>query len=418
MTIDVLLIGGGGREHALAWKLAQSPTLDRLYATPGNPGIARLAELVALDVADHAAVVAFAGTRAIGLVVIGPEAPLVAGLADALRAAGVPVFGPGAAAARLEGSKGFTKDLCAAAGIPTAGYRRVRSRADADGVFGLPVVIKADGLAAGKGVTVATTRAEADAALDAIFAGPGEAVIEEFMTGEEASLFVLSDGHTAVPFGAAQDHKRVGDGDTGPNTGGMGAYSPAPVLAPALEAQAMREIVQPTLAAMREAGTPFTGVLYAGLMLTARGPRLIEYNVRFGDPEAQVLMARFEGDLLALLLAVATGRLADAAPPVWSPKPAVSVVVAARGYPGAAATGGAIEGIGAAEATGALVFQAGTRAVDGRVVASGGRVLAVTARGDTLRDARDAAYRGVEALSFPDGFHRRDIAARAIDSAG
>ena len=411
------MIGGGGREHALAWRLAQSPGLDRLYAAPGNPGIARHAELVALDPTDQPAVVAFAGAHAIGLVVIGPEAPLVDGLADALRAADVAVFGPSAAAARLEGSKGFTKDLCARAGIPTAGYRRVASREEAavilDQVFGLPVVVKADGLAAGKGVTVATTRADADAALDAIFAdGNGEAVIEEFLAGEEASLFVLADGGAAVAFGSAQDHKRVGDGDTGPNTGGMGAVSPAPALTPELATRALAEIVAPTLDAMAAAGTPYAGVLFAGLMLTAQGPKLIEYNVRFGDPECEALMARFEGDLLGLLLAVAQGRLAAHPPPVLADETAVTVVVAAAGYPSAPRTGGAIGGIAAAAATGAHVFHAGTRADGDRLVAAGGRVLAVTARGADVAAARAAAYGAVDAIDYPDGFHRRDIGLR------
>ncbi len=372
-----------------------------------------------LAAADHAAVVAFARDRAIGLVVIGPEAPLVDGLADSLRAADVPVFGPSKAAAQLEGSKGFTKDLCASAGIPTAGYVRVADRAAAtaalDRTFGLPVVVKADGLAAGKGVTVATTRAEADEALDAIFAEQdGEAVIEDFLTGEEASLFVLTDGRAALAFGSAQDHKRLREGDTGPNTGGMGAYSPALVLTPELEARALAEIVAPTLDAMMLAGTPFSGILYAGLMLTPAGPKLIEYNARFGDPECQVLMARFAGDLLETLLAVARGQLAELPQQPFSPDPALTVVVAAQGYPGTPRAGGGIGGIDAAEATGALVFQAGTRARDGDLVASGGRVLAVTATGATLGEARDAAYRGVDALDFADGFHRRDIGARAI----
>ncbi len=417
--MNVLLIGGGGREHALAWKLAQSPTLDRLYAAPGNPGIARHAELVELDPADHAAVVAFARDHAIGLVVIGPEAPLVDGLADSLRAADVAVFGPSAAAARLEGSKGFTKDLCARAGIPTAGYLRVADRATAaaalDRTFGLPVVIKADGLAAGKGVTVATTRAEADAALDAIFAGAGgEAVIEEYLSGEEVSLFVLTDGTTLLPFGSAQDHKRVGEGDTGANTGGMGAYSPAPVLTPALEQRALDEIVAPTVRAMADEGTPFAGVLYAGLMLTADGPKLIEYNARFGDPECQVLMMRFGGDLLQTLLAVARGRLARLPPPVWSPDTALCVVVAAEGYPDAPRHGGAITGIDAAEAIGTSVFHAGTRAAGDRLISNGGRVLAVTARGATVGEAQVVAYRGVAALGVEHGFHRGDIGWREI----
>lgn len=420
--MNVLLVGSGGREHALAWKLAQSPAIadgDTLYAAPGNPGIAAHATIAALDVTDHAAVIAFARERAIGLVVIGPEAPLVAGLADDLRAAGIPVFGPNRAAAQLEGSKGFTKDLCARAGIPTAGYVRVASRADADAAlsrtFGLPVVIKADGLAAGKGVTVALTRAEADAALDALFADPGgEAVIEEFLTGEEVSLFVLTDGVSLLPFGTAQDHKRLGEGDVGPNTGGMGAYSPATGFSAADEARAIREIVAPTVAAMAEDGIPFSGVLYAGLMMTADGPKLIEYNARFGDPECQVLMPRFNGDLVALMLAVAEGRLAEHGPVRFGDDAALTVVIAARGYPGAPVAGGAIGGLAAAEETGALVFQAGTRAGADGLVASGGRVLAVTALGNGVGAARDNAYRGVAAIRYADGIHRGDIGWRAV----
>ncbi len=411
------MIGSGGREHALAWKLARSPLLGTLYAAPGNPGIAACATLVPLDVADHAAVVRFCGERAVTLVVVGPEAPLVAGLADDLRGHGIATFGPSAAAAQLEGSKGYTKDLCREADIPTAGYVRVT---DLDqGVaalspFSLPVVIKADGLAAGKGVTIAMDRPEAEAALAAIFEKPGgEAVIEEFLSGEEASLFVLTDGVSLMPFGSAQDHKRVGDGDTGPNTGGMGAYSPAPVLTPALEKLAIDTIVAPTVAAMAARGTPYSGVLYAGLMLTDRGPKLIEYNARFGDPEAQVLMARLDSDLLPLLLAVAQGRLGEADAPVFSNDTALTVVMAAPGYPGTPETGRTIGGIGAAEATGATVFHAGTRSGDTGVVTAGGRVLAVTARGPSVTAAQAAAYRGVDALDFP-GFCRRDIGWREV----
>ncbi|MFW2851707.1 phosphoribosylamine--glycine ligase [Sphingomonas sp. TX0543] len=416
--MNILLVGSGGREHALAWKLAQSPTLDTLFAAPGNPGIAQHATIVGLDVSDHRAVIDFCRRELIGLVVIGPEAPLVDGLADNIRAVGVPVFGPGRAAAQLEGSKGFTKDLCARVGIPTARYFRVTSKAGALAAlddFGERCVIKADGLAAGKGVTVAETRAEAEAAIAALFAdGPAEAVIEEMLEGPEASLFVLSDGTVTASFGSAQDHKRVGDGDTGPNTGGMGAYSPAAVLTAALEEQALGEIVRPTIDALAEAGTPYVGVLYAGLMLTADGPKLIEYNVRFGDPECQVLMARFEGDLVALLLAVAEGRLADQPEPAFSRDVALTVVMAAQGYPGTPRSGGAIAGIAAAEATGATVFQAGTAEAGGRIVASGGRVLAVTATGPDVKAAQAAAYRGVDAIDFPDGFCRRDIGWRAV----
>ena len=403
----------------MAWKLAQSPALDTLYAAPGNPGIAAHATCVALDATDHAAVTDFVRDQAIGLVVIGPEAPLVDGLADTLRAAGVPVFGPNKAAAQLEGSKGFTKDLCRRANIPTAGYVRVQSRAEAEAAlattFGYPVVIKADGLAAGKGVVIATSEAEAAAAFDAMFAnGDAPVVLEEFLDGEEASLFVLTDGTALLPFGSAQDHKRVGEGDTGPNTGGMGAYSPAPILTPDLEARAIAEIVAPTVQAMREEGTPFSGVLYAGLMLTRTGPKLIEYNARFGDPEAQVLMMRFQGDLLAVMLATAEGRLAEVSDAAFIDETAMTVVLCAAGYPGTPKAGGTIRGIEAAETSGAVVFQAGTRQVGDTLVASGGRVLAVTATGADIRAARDAAYRGVDAIDFADGFCRRDIGWREL----
>lgn len=418
--MNVLLLGSGGREHALAWKLVQSRGLDTLYAAPGNPGIARLATLVPLDATDHAAVVAFVREHAVGLVVIGPEAPLVDGLADSLRAADIPAFGPSKAAAQLEGSKGFTKDLCLRAGIPTAGYVRVRSRAEADialaRTFSLPVVIKADGLAAGKGVVIAFSAAEADAALDALFAddASAEAVIEEFLEGEEASLFVLTDGVSLMPFGSAQDHKRVGEGDTGPNTGGMGAYSPALVLTPALEKRAIDEIVAPTVAAMAAEGMPFSGVLYAGLMLTPQGPKLIEYNARFGDPETQVLMMRFQGNLLATMLATAEGRLGDMPAARFSDETALTVVMAADGYPGTPKSGGAIVGLDSARATGGTVFHAGTRIEDGGLVASGGRVLAVTATGDDVAAAQANAYRAVEAIDFAEGFYRRDIGWREI----
>jgi phosphoribosylamine---glycine ligase len=416
--MNVLLIGSGGREHALAWKLAQSPALGKLYAAPGNPGIARHAELVAIDVADHDAVTAFCRTNGIALVVIGPEAPLVAGLADDLRVAKIAVFGPGKAAAQLEGSKGFTKDLCTRAGIPTAGY--VRAENAEDGVtklapFGLPMVIKADGLAAGKGVVIAYTHEDAE---QAIRDADGPIVIEEFLDGEEASLFALSDGVNVIPFGSAQDHKRVGDGDTGPNTGGMGAYSPARVLTPELERQAMSEIVEPTVRAMAEAGTPFVGVLYAGLMLTATGPKLIEYNARFGDPECQVLMPRLESDLLDLLAACAEGRLAEAEQPRFSNRVALTVVMAAKGYPGTPQSGGAISGLEAAEAAGAIVFQAGTRLRGDELVASGGRVLAVTAEGPTVRWAQKAAYTAIARIDFPSGFCRRDIGWREVAREG
>ncbi|MEN2710356.1 phosphoribosylamine--glycine ligase [Sphingomonas sp. NPDC092331] len=420
--MNVLLLGSGGREHALAWKLAQSPLLERLYAAPGNPGIAEHAEIVDIAVNDHRAVIDFCLRHSIGFVVIGPEAPLVAGLADNLRTMGLAVFGPNKVPAQLEGSKGFTKDLCARERIPTAGYVRCESR---DGAlasledFGLPVVIKADGLAAGKGVTVAFTHEEAEGAVRAIFAEPGASVvIEEFLEGEEASLFVLTDGETLVSFGSAQDHKRVGDGDTGPNTGGMGAYSPAPVLTPALETRAIDEIVRPTIAALARMGAPYSGVLYAGLMLTPTGPKLIEYNARFGDPECQVLMMRFTGDLLQLMLAVAKGELAGQPAPTFAARTALTVVMAASGYPGTPETGGAIAGIDRAEATGAKVFQAGTRMDGDTLVASGGRVLNVTALGETAKAAQAAAYAAVDAIDFPTGFSRRDIGWREVAREG
>ena len=388
-----------------------------LIAAPGNPGIARWAECVAIDPCEPGAVVSLAKERGVDLIVVGPEAPLVAGVADAARAAGIATFGPSSAAAQLEGSKGFTKDLCASAGIPTGAYVRVETEADAVAAldrFSIPVVIKADGLAAGKGVTVAMSRGEAEAAIAA--AGDGPMVIEEFLVGEEASLFALVDGTRAIALASAQDHKRVGEGDTGPNTGGMGAYSPAPVLTPDLEARAMREIVEPTASAMAAAGMPFSGVLYAGLMLTGDGPKLIEYNVRFGDPECEAIMPRIEGDFAALLHDVATG--ADFAAPILSDETTMTVIVAARGYPGTPAKGGAIRALDAAEQVpGVTVFQAGTSMVDGQLVASGGRVLAVTARGRSLGEARDRAYRGVDAIDFADGFHRRDIGWRELERA-
>jgi phosphoribosylamine--glycine ligase len=417
--MNVLLIGSGGREHGLAWKLAQSPLLTKLYAAPGNPGIAETAELVAVDVTDHDAVIDFCRASQVELVVVGPEAPLVAGIADDLRAAGFAVFGPDKAPAQLEGSKAFTKALCDRANIPTAGYRAVHSLDEARAAlaaFGAPVVVKADGLAAGKGVVVAMTAGEAEDAVETLFAEPGvSAVIEEFLEGEEVSLFVLTDGQAMVAFGSAQDHKRVGDGDTGPNTGGMGAYSPARVLTPELETQALREIVAPTIATLAAEGMAYSGVLYAGLMLTSDGPKLIEYNARFGDPECQVLMMRLDSDLLPLLLAIAQGQLAEAPSPVFSQDVALTVVMAAAGYPGTPETGGAIKGIQTAEAKGAKIFQAGTRLADGRLVASGGRVLAVTARGADVRAAQTAAYRAVDAIDFPSGFCRRDIGWREIE---
>ncbi len=413
-------MGSGGREHALAWALAQSPSLTKLYAAPGNPGIAEEAECVALDVTDHGAVIAFCARHAVDLVVIGPEAPLVDGLSDSLRAAGVPVFGPSQAAAQLEGSKGFTKDLCARAGIPTAGYVRTSSLDEARAAlarFSPPYVLKADGLAAGKGVVIAASLAEAEETLAEMFGGGfGEAgaqvVIEEFLEGEEVSFFALTDGTTIVPFGSAQDHKRVGDGDTGPNTGGMGAYSPARVLTPELEARVMAAIIEPTVRIMRAEGTPYQGVLFAGLMLTADGPKLIEYNARFGDPECQVLMMRLKSDLVALMLACATGTL-EGTQVALSDKTALTVVMAAKGYPGTPEKGGAID-LSGVEPGAAKVFHAGTAMKDGALVAAGGRVLAVTATGASVTEAQARAYAAVDKIAFPSGFCRRDIGWREV----
>jgi phosphoribosylamine--glycine ligase len=423
--MNILLLGSGGREHALAWKLAQSRLLadgGTLYAAPGNPGIAQYAELVALDVTNHGEVVAFCDSRTVDFVVVGPEAPLVDGLADSLREAGLAVFGPSRAAAQLEGSKGFTKALCDRAGIPTAGYAHTTSLDEAVAAldrFAPPYVLKADGLAAGKGVVIAETRPEAEAALADMFGGAlghagAEVVIEEFMEGEEVSFFAITDGAMILPFGSAQDHKRVGDGDTGPNTGGMGAYSPARVLTPDLRAQVMHRIVAPTVKTMAEEGTPYAGVLYAGLMLTEDGPKLVEYNCRFGDPECQVLMMRLESDLGEYLLACADRSLGALRRPKFSDDRALTVVMAAEGYPGTPAKGGAIGGIDAAEATGAKVFHAGTALADGRLVANGGRVLNVTARGATIAEAQARAYRAVDVIDWPDGFCRRDIGWRAV----
>jgi phosphoribosylamine---glycine ligase len=419
--MNILLLGSGGREHALAWKLAQSPLCDKLFAAPGNPGIAAQATLLNLDVTDHAAVIAACAERGIGLVVIGPEAPLVDGLADSLRATGVPVFGPSAAAAQLEGSKSFTKQLCDEAGIPTARYIHCNDAASARAAlsdFSLPVVIKADGLAAGKGVIIALTAEEADAAITDMFDGSfgdagAQVVIEAFMEGEEASFFALTDGASVVPFASAQDHKRVSDGDTGPNTGGMGAYSPARVLTPALEEATMARIIRPTVAAMAARGTPYSGVLFAGLMLTTDGPQLIEYNCRFGDPECQVMMMRLESDLVALLLAVAQGRLAGHPAPEFSDDPALTVVMAANGYPGAIDKGAPITLPESPED--GMIFQAGTALAQGHLVASGGRVLNVTALGNSVSAARDSAYALVDMLDFPGGFCRRDIGYREIE---
>ena len=427
--MNILLLGSGGREHALAWKLAQSRFITEeggtLYACPGNPGIAQYAELVECTVTDHAAVADFCAANAIDFVVVGPEAPLVDGLADSLREEGIAVFGPSRAAARLEGSKGFTKDLCERAGIPTAGYVLTTSLDQAIAAlerFAPPYVLKADGLAAGKGVVIAGTRDEAEAALGDMFGGAfgpagAEVVIEEFMEGEEASYFAITDGATIVPFGGAQDHKRVGDGDTGPNTGGMGAYSPAPILTPQVRGEAIQRIIAPTVRALADAGTPYVGVLYAGLMLTAEGPKLVEYNCRFGDPECQVLMMRLESDLGEYLYACATNSLSALPPPRFSDDTALTVVMAANGYPGTPEKGGVIGGVTEAEATGTKVFQAGTALHGGLLVANGGRVLNVTARARDIAEARRKAYAAVEAITFPSGFCRHDIGWRELARA-
>ena len=416
--MNVLLIGSGGREHALAWVLSASPLLSKLYCAPGNAGIAAVAELAELDVGDHAGLVRFCGEQRISLVVVGPEAPLVAGLADALAARGIKVFGPSRAAAQLEGSKGFTKDLCREFNIPTAAYRRFAERAAALAyveAHALPVVIKVDGLAAGKGVTVADTRQAARAAVEACFDAGGELVIEDFLEGEEASFFALVDGTHALPLATAQDHKRAFDGDRGPNTGGMGAYSPAAVLTPALIDRTMDTIIRPTVAGMAQRGAPFKGVLFAGLMITAEGPKLIEYNVRFGDPECQVLMLRLKSDLLAALLATVDGVL-KTFDLRWHEDAALTVVLAARGYPGPYAKGGEIRGLDAAQAVaGVEVFHAGTARVGGRLLASGGRVLSVTARAGTVSEARRRAYEAVAKIDWPDGFYRTDIGWRAVE---
>jgi phosphoribosylamine--glycine ligase len=421
--VNILLLGSGGREHALAWKIAASPLVDRLFCAPGNAGIAHEAECVGLDIADHTAVIAFCRTHGIDFVVVGPETPLCAGIIDELEAAGIKAFGPSAAAARLEGSKGFTKDLCRANGIPTAAYERFdnadRAKAYAR-ANGAPIVVKADGLAAGKGVVVAASLAEADAAIDLILGGDlGEAgaelVIEEFLDGEEASFFALCDGVNALPLASAQDHKRAYDGDKGPNTGGMGAYSPAPIVDDAMSARVMDEIVLPTLRAMTAIGAPYKGVLYAGLMIGADGPKLIEYNVRFGDPECQVLMPRLMSDLVPALLASRDGVLTSV-DLRWYAEPALTVVMAAKGYPGNYAKGSVIQGLdAAAEVPGVEIFHAGTREERGRIVANGGRVLNVSATGTTVSKARIRAYEAISRIDWPEGFYRRDIGWRAVE---
>lgn len=420
--MNILILGGGGREHALAWAIRQNPKCDRLIVAPGNAGIAAIARCAELAIEDGAAVVAFCEEHAIDLVVIGPEAPLAAGVADALRAAGIAAFGPSQAAARLEASKAFTKEICDACGAPTAAWARFDN---ADGArdyirrMGAPIVVKADGLAAGKGVTVAMTEAEALAAVDAAFGGAfgaagAEVVIEEYMEGEEASFFVLVDGTTCLPIGTAQDHKRVGEGDSGPNTGGMGAYSPAPILTGDLQARVMAEIIRPTVEDMARRGTPFQGVLYAGLMIRDGRARLVEYNVRFGDPECQVLMMRLGAQALDLIQACAESRL-DSVSVSWGDDHALTVVLAARGYPGDYAKRTAIrlpEDL--AESSSAMIFHAGTAEQEGRLVSAGGRVLNATGRGATLAEARDRAYALAEAVDWPEGFFRRDIGWRAL----
>ena len=422
-SLKILVLGSGGREHALCWKIAQSPLLKKLYCAPGNGGIESVADCVTLDIESPDAVLKFAKEQAIDLVVIGPEAPLVAGLADALMAENIAAFGPVAAAAQLEGSKGFTKDICAAYDIPTAAYGRFKSAADAHAYLDThpaPIVVKADGLAAGKGVIIAETDAQARAAVDDIFDGAfgqagAELVIEEFMTGEEASFFVLTDGVNALPLATAQDHKRVGEGDTGPNTGGMGAYSPAKIVTPSLLEDTMRRMIQPTLTAMADKGSPYRGVLYAGLMLTEDGPKLVEYNARFGDPECQVLMLRLKSDLVPALMATAIGDISDL-DLEWFDEDAMTVVMAAQGYPGSYSKGTEIDGLDSAVAdSDTQIFHAGTKTEDGKTLAVGGRVLNVTSKGQDLNAARDKAYAALEKIDWEEGFYRRDIGWRALD---
>jgi phosphoribosylamine--glycine ligase len=421
--MNILLLGSGGREHALAWKIAASPLVSRLYCAPGNAGIAQEAECVALDPADHAAVIAFCKDKNIGLVAVGPEAPLCAGIVDDLEAAGIKAFGPTKRAARLEGSKGFTKDLCRTNGIPTAAYERFIAPEPAKVYVrkhGAPIVVKADGLAAGKGVVVAETVAQAEAAIDMMFEGGlgaagAEVVIEEFLQGEEASFFALCDGTTAIPLASAQDHKRAFDNDQGPNTGGMGAYSPAPVMTPEMTKRTMTEIIEPTLRAMTAMGCPYKGVLFAGLMITKDAPKLIEYNVRFGDPETQVLMLRLMSDLVPALMAARDGVL-KSFDLRWYDDAALTVVMAAKGYPGDYSKGSVIEGLDdAAKVEGAQIFHAGTRADGDRILANGGRVLNVSAIGRTVAEAQRQAYAAIGRIRWPDGFCRRDIGRRAIE---
>ena len=420
--MNILLIGSGGREHALAWKMASSPLLTKLWCAPGNAGIAQEAECAALDVADHAAVIAFCKQNKIDLVVVGPEVPLAAGIVDDLASAGIKAFGPSKAATQLESSKGFTKDLCKANNIPTAAYERFRDVDLAKAYIrkqGAPIVVKADGLAAGKGVVVAMTRGEAEAAIDMMLGGGfgaagAEAVVEEFLEGEEASFFVLCDGEHGLPLATAQDHKRAFDGDKGPNTGGMGAYSPAPVMTDAMIARAMKEIINPTLRAMVAKGMPYKGVLFAGLMITKDGPKLIEYNARFGDPETQVLMVRLMSDLIPALLASIDGQLKNF-DLRWFAEPALTVVMAAKGYPGDYAKGSRIGGLDeAAKVEGVEIFHAGTKASGTDILANGGRVLNVTASGKTVSEAQRRAYDAIGCIKWPEGFCRRDIGWQAI----
>jgi len=420
--MNILILGSGGREHSLAWAVLQNPKCDKLIVAPGNAGIEQIADCASIDINDGGTVVEFAARNNVDFVIVGPEAPLAAGVADRLREAGVLVFGPSRAAAALEASKAFTKEICDACGAPTAAYGHFTDADTAKAYVrnqGAPIVVKADGLAAGKGVIIAETVAQAEAAIDDMFGGEfgaagAEVVIEEFMEGEEASFFILCDGEDVLPIGTAQDHKRVGDGDTGPNTGGMGAYSPAPVLTDAIADFALAQIVRPTMAEMAKRGTPYQGVLYAGLMIKDGAPRLVEYNVRFGDPECQALMMRLGAQVLDLLLAAAHGKLADAQVN-WADDHALTVVLAASGYPGECKKGSVIGGLEAlAEDSSHMVFHAGTALRDGKVVAVGGRVLGVTARGDTLEQAQERAYAMVDAIDWPDGFCRRDIGWRAL----
>jgi phosphoribosylamine---glycine ligase len=415
--MNVLILGSGAREHALARACASSALIGGLAVAPGNPGCARIARIVPLDLTDHEQIAAFCVRESIDLVIVGPEAPLVAGIVDDLEAKGINCFGPTRAAAQLEGSKGFAKEFCREFRIPTAEYERFQNPIEARAyvrVRGAPIVIKADGLAGGKGVIVARTLDEADAAIEALMRENGQLVIEEVLEGEEVSFFALCDGFTAVPFSSAQDHKRVGEGDVGPNTGGMGAYSPPSLMTSELTERVMREIVRPTVRGMAERKTPFRGILFAGLMITEAGPKLIEYNVRFGDPEAEVILARFTGDLLPFLEASVKGSL-GAAVPLFRPDAALAVVLAARGYPGASLRGTRIRGIKDAERlTGVSVLHAGTRREDNEILSAGGRVLTITSLGRTITEARDRAYTAVDRIDWPEGFCRRDIGWREI----